>query len=95
MSEGQAEVAGPSHIKTIRTTKILLLLLPHSTFSPMVWPGVESGVMDPSGDGWKGCWTLVRMILEKSEQQGINQSYRSICAFSFFSFFCVSIHTFP
>ena len=33
--------------------------------SPMVWPGVESGVTDPSGDGWNGCWTLVRIILGK------------------------------
>lgn len=29
----------------------------------MVWPGVESD--EPSGDGWKGCWTLVLMILER------------------------------
>lgn len=28
---------------------------------PIVWPGVDREV--PSGDGWKGCWTLVRMIL--------------------------------
>jgi len=33
--------------------------------SPMVWPGVESGVTDPSGDGWNCCWTLVRIILVK------------------------------
>lgn len=32
---------------------------------PMVWPGVESGVTDPSGDGWNCCWTLVRIILAK------------------------------
>lgn len=29
---------------------------------PIVWPGVDREV--PSGDGWKGCWTLVRMILQ-------------------------------
>lgn len=33
--------------------------------SPMVCPGVESGVTEPSGDGWNGCWTLVRIILVK------------------------------
>lgn len=27
----------------------------------MVWPGADRDV--PSGDGWKGCWTLVLMIL--------------------------------
>lgn len=90
MSEGQTEGTGPAlcHLiaKTIRTAKNLLLLLPpHSTFSPMVWPGVESGVTDPSGDGWNGCWTLVRMILEKSEQQR-DQSITSIDLRFFFLF---------
>lgn len=28
---------------------------------PIVWTGVDRD--DPSGDGWKGCWTFVRMIL--------------------------------
>lgn len=32
---------------------------------PMVWPGVDRGVTDPSGDGWNCCWTLVRIILAK------------------------------
>ena len=34
---------------------------------PMVWPGVDRDV--PSGDGWKGCWTLVLMILHNEEWQ--------------------------
>ena len=38
--------------------------------SPMVWPGVESGVTDPSGDGWNCCWTLVRIILAKWTTDG-------------------------
>ncbi|KAK5906084.1 hypothetical protein CgunFtcFv8_001979 [Champsocephalus gunnari] len=33
---------------------------------PIVWPGVRD---DPSGDGWKGCWTFVRMILGNKEEQ--------------------------
>lgn len=30
----------------------------------MVCPGVERD--EPSGDGWKGCWTLVLMILGRT-----------------------------
>lgn len=38
---------------------------------PMVWPGVERD--DPSGDGWKGCWTLVLMILARTRGRGACQ----------------------
>ena len=34
---------------------------------PIVWPGVDRDV--PSGDGWKGCWTFVRMILQDKKRK--------------------------
>lgn len=36
---------------------------------PIVWPGVDRDV--PSGDGWKGCWTFVRMILGNKRQADV------------------------
>lgn len=39
---------------------------------PIVWPGVERD--EPSGDGWKGCWTLVLMILRSTRGRGAHVS---------------------
>lgn len=45
-------------------------LVSRAAVLPIVWPGVDSDV--PSGDGWKGCWTLVRMILGNDEKADVS-----------------------
>lgn len=54
------------------------------SLSPMVCPGDVR--VDPSGDGWKGCWTFVRMILDNREAR----CHR--CFFFFFSQMTSSFH---
>lgn len=70
---------------------------PHAVYLPIVCPGAVTPVPLPSGVGWKGCWTLVLMILEKNKThselkcifpvplQTHSPSYQNLKAWSEFS----------
>lgn len=44
---------------------------------PIVCPGVERDV--PSGEGWNGCWTFVRMILHSKYSRFTHMELQSQC----------------